>query len=808
MKISYNWLCKYLPNKIEPAHLSKILTSVGLEVESLEKYESVKNGLEGLIIGVVIDCKPHPNADKLKITMVDTGQPEPLQIVCGATNVSAGQKVVVATVGTTMYSTGGESFTIKKATIRGVESWGMLCAEDEVGLSDNHEGIMVLNSSAAIGSKAADYFNVYTDWIYEIGLTPNRMDAMSHIGVAKDVCAWLSVHDKNVQIKLPFDSNFKLDKTGKPKITVTIEDKVACKRYAGAMIADIEVKESPIWMQEKLRAIGLKPINNIVDATNYILHETGQPLHAFDADKIAGDKVIVKCLSSGISFTTLDEKERKLNADDLMICDAEKPMCIAGIFGGLNSGISSNTRSIFLESAFFDPTYIRKTSMRHLLRTEAALRFEKGVDISNTVSVLKYAASLIKEIAGGKIIGDIIDEYPQPQEKKEIIIKYHYIKKLSGKNYHPSTIKKILEHLDFEITKESIDELFIKVPFNKPDISLPADIVEEIMRIDGLDNIIIPEYVTIAPSVNPLAERETWKEKISNYLVAQGFNEIFTNSITNSKYYSEDILQHSVKMINNLSAELDILRPSMLETGLESVTYNLNRKNNNLLLFEYGKTYIQKSVGNYTEAEHLCLYLTGNINEANWRSKPKKSDLFFLKGLVQQIFRLFGVLQFNIEQTDNNNITPCYSLKINNQFVGVIGIVDQKKLQQFDIKQPVLFADIDWTILYSASKKQNVVYKEIPKFPAVERDLSMIIDQHVTYAQIENAIKKLRLEKLTHINLFDVFESEKLGQQKKSVAVNFTFQDKEKTMTDKEIENNIDNIINILKKEINAEIRK
>jgi len=578
MTISYKWLSEYLPEQVEPEKLSKILTAVGLEVESMERFESVKGGLQGLVIGEVLECEQHPNADKLKLTKVSIGEASPLQIVCGAANVEKGQKVVVATIGSTIYPVSGDPLTMKAAKIRGIESQGMICAEDEIGLGSSHEGIMVLDGNAKVGTSAAEYFHPYEDIIFEIGLTPNRMDAMSHLGVAKDVCAYLSYHNKKeLRAVTPFKNAFKTDNSSLP-IKVTIENKEACQRYAGVTISGVTVKESPEWLKNRLVAIGQRPINNIVDITNYILYETGQPLHAFDAEAISGNQVIVKTLPSETTFVTLDGKERKLTDQDLMICNATEGMCIAGVFGGATSGVKDSTSKIFLESAWFNPASIRKTSFRHGLRTEAASRFEKGVDISNVVHVLKRAALLIKEVAGGEISSDIVDIYPEPKDKTEVAIKYHYLKKLSGKNYHPDAVKKILNSLGFEIIKEGIDELRISVPYSKPDISLPADIVEEILRIDGLDNVEFPGSINITPAIDENSLKESLKEKISTYLVGLGFNEILTNSITNSAYFNEEVLSGTVKMINSLSADLDVMRPSMVETGLEAIAYNANRK--------------------------------------------------------------------------------------------------------------------------------------------------------------------------------------------------------------------------------------
>jgi phenylalanyl-tRNA synthetase beta chain len=808
MTISYNWLSEYLPEKIEPEKLSKILTSIGLEVESMEPFEAVKGGLNGLVIGEVVECEKHPDADKLSLTKVNIGSGETLQIVCGASNIAAGQKVVVATIGTTIYPTAGEPLTMKKAKIRGAESHGMICAEDEIGLGQSHAGIMVLPADAKVGTPAAQYFNIYNDTIIEIGLTPNRMDAMSHLGVAKDVCAYLSHHNKkDTLVKSPFKNNFKVDHQGM-QMEVIIENATACQRYTGVSIQGITVAESPEWLQQKLKSIGLRPINNIVDATNYILHETGQPLHAFDADKIEDRKVIIKNVAEGKIFVTLDEKERKLSADDLMIFNSKNPMCIGGVFGGLHSGVTSATKNIFLESAWFNPAIIRKTSFRHGLRTDAATRFEKGVDISNTVNVLKRAAVLLKEIAGGEIASDIIDVYPEPKQKTEVGLKYHYLKKLSGKNYHGDTIKNILTSLGFEMIKEGMDELFVKVPFNKPDITIAADLVEEIMRIDGLDNVEIPQMITIAPAVETLAHQATYQEKIAGYLVGTGFNEIFTNSITNSAYFTDETLSGTVKMINNLSEELNIMRPSMLETGLETITHNLNRKNNNLRFFEFGKTYGTNNVGSYTEKNHLSLLVTGSKTESSWNSKAQKTDFYFLKGVLEKISALNGLSINELAFTENEKLTNAVEVKINNEAVAILGEVNKKTADQFDCKQTVFFADINWDKLMQLSKKTSISFKEIPKFPAVHRDLAIVVDKRVRYQQIEKLTLAAKAGKLKAVSLFDVFESDKLGAGKKSMAVSFTFLDDEKTMTDNEIDAMMGKIIAVYEKELGAEVRR
>ncbi|MBS1510771.1 MAG: phenylalanine--tRNA ligase subunit beta [Bacteroidetes bacterium] len=808
MTISYNWLSEYLHEKIEPEKLSKILTSIGLEVESMEPFEEVKGGLKGLVIGEVLECAKHPDADKLSLTKVNIGTGEPLQIVCGAPNVAAGQKVVVATIGTTIYPASGEPLTMKKAKIRGAESHGMICAEDEIGLGTSHAGIMVLPADAVVGTAAAAYFNTYTDIIYEIGLTPNRMDAMSHLGVAKDVCAYLSHHNKKeTPVKSPFKNNFKVDHQGL-QMEVIIENTVACERYSGVSIEGVTIAESPLWLQQKLKSIGLRPINNIVDITNFILHETGQPLHAFDADQVIGKKVIIKNVAEGTPFISLDSKERKLSAEDLMICNTEAPMCIGGVFGGLNSGVTVSTKNIFLESAWFNPVSIRKTSFRHGLRTDAAARFEKGVDISNTVNVLKRAAMLIKEIAGGKIASDVIDVYPAPKQKTEVALKYHYLKKLSGKNYHGDTIKNILTSLGFEMIKEGLDEMWVKVPFSKPDISIAADLVEEIMRIDGLDNVDIPQAITISPAVETLAHQTAYQEKVAGYLTGSGFNEIFTNSITNSAYFSETVLNTTVKMINNLSEELNVMRPSMLETGLESIAHNLNRKNNTLRFFEFGKTYSTNGVGEYSESNHLCLYTTGNKTDSQWNAKAQKTDFYFLKGVVEKIIALTGLSINEWAVCDHEKLTDCAEVKVKNEVVAVIGAINKKTAERFDCRQTVFTADIDWDKLMALNKKQTISFKEISKFPAVHRDLAIVVDKNVAYQQIEKTAFATKINRLKSVSLFDVFESEKLGANKKSMAVSLTFLDEEKTMTDSEIDGMMNKIIGAYEKELQAEIRK
>jgi phenylalanyl-tRNA synthetase beta chain len=808
MTISYKWLSTYLHEVVEPERLSKILTSIGLEVESLEKFETVKGGLEGVVVGEVMACIKHPDADKLSITTVNVGEAEPLQIICGAPNVAVGQKVLVALVGTTIYPSEGEPLTMSKRKIRGTESFGMICAEDELGLGKSHDGILVLPAETVVGTAAAKVLNTYDDWVFEIGLTPNHMDAMSHIGVARDVCAYLTHHNRQeTRVKTPNANAFKVESNELP-IKVTVENEHACQRYAGVSIKGIQVGASPQWMQDRLKAIGLRPINNIVDITNYILHESGQPLHAFDADKIEGAEVIVKNLPNDSVFVTLDGKERKLLATDLMICNgASKGMCIAGVYGGAESGVTENTVNVFLESAWFNGQDVRKTSLHHGLRTDAATRFEKGVDISNAVNVLKRAALMIKEIAGGEIASEVIDVYPSPKPKVEVALKNHYLKKLSGKNYHGEAINRIFVALGFEIVRDGQDELRVAVPYHKPDITIPADLVEEIMRIDGLDNVEIPKAILMSPQVEDDNTSFAYREKLSNFLTGAGFNEIFTNSITNSKYYSAEVMANSVKMLNNLSADLDVLRPSLLETGLESMSYNLNRKNTDLRFYEFGKSYSSSGVGEYVEQNHLCLFVSGDKQMANWKGKAAATDFYYLKGVVKALLQTLGLSATDEMNLATDQLTSGLQMTMGEIVLAKLGQVNASTLTKFDIKQAVYFADMQWDALIDLVRQNKMQFKEVTKFPAVQRDLALVVDKSLAFSAIDRAIKNVRNNKLQEVRLFDVFESDKLGEGKKSMAVNFTFLDEEKTLTDKEIDAMMSKLQGALEKEVGAVVR-
>lgn len=808
MTISYKWISEYIPLQIDHEKISKILTSIGLEVESMEFFESIKGGLQGLIVGEVKELVQHPGADKLKLAKVDTGDAGLLQIVCGAPNVMIGQKVIVAKIGTTIFPVKDDPITMKKAKIRGEESYGMICAEDEIGIGEGHEGIVILPDNMKPGSPVSEYYKPYTDWIYEIGLTPNRMDAMSHYGVARDICAYLAHHEnKNIRVK---SINTAQVKSGTNNhFSVTIENTSACKRYCGAAIKGIEIKPSPRWLQEKLKAIGQRPINNIVDITNYILHDSGQPLHAFDGDKVAGRKIIVKNLAEGTIFKTLDAKERKLSKEDLMICDGnESGLCIAGVFGGSGSEVTNKTQNIFLESAWFNPVEIRKTSFRHGLRTDAAMRFEKNVDISNTLNALHRAALMIVEFAGGEIDGDLIDVYPNPEKRAEITLEFSFLKKLSGKNYQAETVINILKGLAFEIQTEYPDKITVKVPYNKPDVQLQADLVEEIMRIDGYDNIGIPASITITPAVGAVNTSHIRKEKIAGYLVGAGFREIFTNSITNAAYFDDEELSIGVKLLNNLSAGHNVMRPSMLETGLESIAYNLNRKNNDLRFFEFGKTYHSGSVGKYIETEHLCLFVTGNKTETWWKEKGAVSDIYYLKGIAEAVLVLAGINEQSWGISSAKKLKNSLTLKYGKTPIVEMGMVGREELNRFDIRQEVFFMDINWQAIVESTRGAEIRFTPLPNQLPVYRDLAMVVPSTLAFNSVDESIRKIKLPKLKSVKLFDVFESEKLGADKKSLAINFTFLDNEKTLTDTEIEGMMNRIMLTLEQELKAEIRK
>jgi phenylalanyl-tRNA synthetase beta chain len=808
MKISYNWLKNYVDFNLTPKDLGEVLTGVGLETEDITSFETIQGGLEGVVIGEVKECAKHPDADKLSVTKVDVGN-ELLQIVCGAPNVAAGQKVVVALVGSTLYPAAGEKLQIKKAKIRGIESYGMICAEDEIGLNDNHAGIMVLNGNAKIGMKAADYFKVEKDFVLEIGLTPNRGDANSHIGVARDLAAALNVAYKaKVNFTKP-NVAFKSEiRNPKSEISVTVEDTDACPRYSGITISNITVKDSPDWLKNKLKAVGLRAINNVVDITNYVLHEFGQPLHAFDADKIRGGKVIVKKLKEGTVFKTLEEKNIKLSADDLMICDAEGGMCIAGVFGGADSGVTSSTKNIFLESAYFSSTGIRKTAARHNLRTDAAMHFEKGTDPNITVEALKRAAVLITEICGGEVSSDIIDIYPNPIEGWRFTVSYQRILKLAGFAIEKEIIKEILTRLEIKIEKEEGDELNLLVPAFKTDVKREADIVEEIIRIYGYNSFSLPRQMKTSLSFSPKIDPQKLENTVADMLSGFGLNEIMTNSITQSKFEQQQSLQkQAVKLLNSQTAELDSLRTDVMYSGLEVIAYNQNRKQADLRLYEFGKTYHQQQ-DKYQEQRHLALWLTGKTLEDNWLAKGEKYNFYHLKTLVSNILLRLGHGAFLNEYFEGYPYQFGLQLKQEGEVVASLVAVDHRVLQQFNIKNEVYYADVNWDYLLAKSPFTKVSFSELPKFPAVRRDLAMVLGEEVKFEAIETIALAESKKLLQEVSLFDVYKGDKMEPGKKSYAVSFIFQHPEKTLTDAEVDKVMTRLMSKYESELGAVIRK
>ena len=808
MTISYKWLMDYFQQPIPHDKLNLILNSIGLEVESYEVYQEIKGNLEGLITGEVLTVEKHPNADRLSVTTVNTGIGSPLQIVCGAPNVAVGQKVIVAPVGVTIYPTSGDPITMKAAKIRSIESHGMICAEDEIGMGTDHNGIKILPTETPVGMAVSSLFNPYEDYVISIGLTPNRSDAMSHYGVARDICTWLNHHEgSNIKPIVRLKSADTVQTKDCP-VQVTIENQQDCRRYAGAYISDVQIGSSPVWMQQRLKAIGQRPINAVVDITNYILHDTGQPLHAFDADKINGASIRVKNLPKGTLFKSLDEKERKLNESDLMICDGkDKPMCMGGVFGGMDSGVSAQTKNIFLESAWFHPVSIRKSSFGHQLRTDAAMHFEKSVDIGQTVEVLKKATQLLVDIAGGNLDTRMIDVYPTPVVQPIIQLSFAYVKKLSGKDYAPATIQNILMDMGFECLESSADGITVKVPTHKTDVHIPADLVEEIMRMDGFDNIEIPSSITITPATSNRNNDHDLREKIAGVLTGIGFNEMLNNSITNSKLYGEEELKRSVKMLNNLSSELDMLRLTMMETGLETIARNINHRNEHLKLFEFGKTY-QRIDTTYQEDDHLALFTTGMIQPASWNHKEVDADLYFLKGVIASLAQQSGIQPLQFKQLSHQKFDVLLEGSLHDAVLVHIGKPNASLLKKMDIKIDVWYADIHWKNWKEVSRKKNVRYKEISKFPSVHRDVSFLANTALTYAEIEKALSSLSIPQLKSFGLFDVFKNEKLGKDKQSLAMNFVFMDDSKTMKDEEIEKMMNRIITQLEKQFQAEIRK
>jgi phenylalanyl-tRNA synthetase beta chain len=789
MKISYNWLQQFLQINWEASKTGELLTDLGLEVEGIETKESIKGSLKGVVVGKVLTCIQHPNADRLKITTVDLGDGNPVQIICGAPNVAAGQKVPVATIGTVLYDEKGEGFKIKKGKIRGEESHGMICAEDELGLGKGHDGILVLDEKLKEGTSAAQVFKIETDYVFEIGLTPNRSDAMSHYGVARDLRAGLIQKDTKLEFISPSVSNFHVNERTF-RFDVEIENKELVPRYCGITITDITVKDSPEWIQNRLKAIGITPKNNIVDITNYVLHELGQPLHAFDAQKIKGNKIIVKNLKGGTKFTTLDEVERTLSADDIMICDADSnPLCIAGVFGGLKSGVTESTTSIFLESAYFNPVSVRKTAKRHALNTDASFRFERGIDINMTEYTLKRAALLIEEYAGGKMASDVSDFYPEKIEDFQVFFSYESAYRLIGQEIPKETIKNILASLEIKISSETEGGLGLTIPSYRTDVQREADIVEEILRVYGYNNIEFSHKLNTSISFD--SNKETKIENVvANQLSSLGFNETMANSLTKAAYtdLSENINEEAnVSMLNPLSNDLGVLRQSLLFSGLESVSYNLNRKNNSLKLYEFGKTY-HKYDDKYQEDKHLTLFVTGTRTKDSWRRLTSTSDFFYLKGILTSVLARLGIQSLKTTPTKNDVFSEGITLSLGKIKLVDFGVVKGSILKEFGIKQEVLFADFNWENVLKLSSKKNITVSDLSKFPSVKRDLALLIDHKTEFKEVYNLAFQSERKLLKEVDLFDVYEGDKLPEGKKSYAVSFVLQDETKTLEDKQID--------------------
>ncbi|SCW68065.1 phenylalanine--tRNA ligase subunit beta [Mucilaginibacter sp. NFR10] len=799
MKISYNWLKEFIDTDKTPQEISIILTGTGLEVESLEKVQAVPGGLEGLVIGYVKECVDHANSDHLHVTKVDIGGAEDLQIVCGAANVAAGQKVVVAVVGSTVYPTSGEPFAIKKSKIRGEESHGMICAEDEIGLGTSHAGIMLLPDDAPVGTPAKEYFKLNDDYMYEIGLTPNRADAASHLGTARDIAAFLKIG-----INKPDVSAFKVDNTSRT-IKVVVENEQASPRYSGLTISGVEVKESPQWLKERLAVIGIRAINNIVDVTNYVLHELGQPLHAFDADEITGGKVLVKNYAEGTIFKTLDDVDRKLSADDLMIGNAEEPMCIAGVFGGAKSGVKESTKNIFLESAYFNSVSVRKTSKRHGLKTDASFRFERGTDPDMTVFALKRAALLIQQVAGGEISSEISDHYPAPVAPFAVEITYNTIDKLIGKKIGHDEIKGIITALDIKIVNETADSLSLQVPPYRVDVTRDVDVVEEILRIYGYNNIEIPTQIRASLNNSIRPEKDTVQNQLSDLLSANGFNEILANSLTKSAY--SDNLDTAVKILNPLSSDLDVMRQTLLYSGLEAIAYNQNRRSSDLKFYEFGKVYSVKD-DKYTETQRFSILITGANTAEQWNQKSKPVSFYNIKAVVDGVLQRLGISNFTVEDATCKKMSFGIQYMLNGKQLVKFGSVAAASLKKADVDKKVFYADFNFDLVLAAIRKNKIVYQEVSKFPAVRRDLSMLIDQSVSFGQLKQIAQRTERKLLKEVDVFDVYQGDKLPAGKKSYALSFIIQDLEKTLTDKAIDSIMQKLIYNLGKEAGAEIRK
>ncbi|RYJ42461.1 phenylalanine--tRNA ligase subunit beta [Flavobacterium beibuense] len=808
MRISYNWLKQFIKLDWNSEETADLLTDLGLEVEGVDKFESLKGGLEGVVVGHVLSCIQHPNADKLKVTTVDLGDGNPpVQIVCGAPNVAAGQKVPVATIGTTLYDAEGNGFQIKKGKIRGEESHGMICAEDELGLGQSHEGIMILGEDLKPGTPASKIFNIETDEVFEIGLTPNRADAMSHWGVARDLRAGMTQRNVNTELITPSVSNFRIDKRTL-KIDVKVDDNKLAPRYCGVTISGITVQPSPAWLQNRLMAIGITPKNNVVDVTNYVLHELGQPLHAFDATKIRGNKIVVKTAEAGTKFITLDDVERTLHEDDLMICDENGPMCIAGVLGGKKSGVSENTSSIFLESAYFNPVSIRKTAKRHGISTDASFRFERGIDPTITEYALKRAALLIQETGGGEITSDVIDIYPKKIEDHQVFVNFKNVERVIGQEISKETIKKILVSLDIKINSMSDVGVGLVIPSYRVDVEREIDVIEEILRVYGYNNVSFSQKLNASMSNSARTEDYKLQNITANQLVAVGFNEMMANSLTSPEYVklSENLKEEfNVIMLNPLSSDLSAMRQSLLFSALEAVSFNINRKRSDLKLFEFGKSY-HKLPSGYDENKHLTLTVTGDRNAESWTQQQKPSDFFMFKGYVDMVLSRLGINKAQTQPVTNDVFSEGLAYTLGNEVLVEMGSVKKLVLKHFDIKQEVFFADFNWAALIKVVSAK-IKFTELSKFPEVRRDLALLVDSNVTFKDIYAIARQTEKSLLKDINLFDVYEGKNLPEGKKSYAVSFTIQDSTKTLKDDQIDKLMTKIRQNLETQTGAQLR-
>lgn len=821
MNVSYKWLKEYIDFDLTPQQVSDALTSLGLEVDALEEVETIKGGLKGLVVGKVLTCEPHPNSDHMHTTTVDLGNGQaPVQIVCGAPNVAAGQKVIVATIGTKLYD-GDQEFVIKKSKLRGVESYGMICAEDEIGVGTDHNGIIVLPDDAQVGMPAAQYYGVESDWLIEVDLTPNRIDGASHYGVARDLSAWMKRHGMATRLHRPSVEAFKIDRRD-GGIPVEVENAEACPRYCGLTVRNVKVGESPKWLKDYLSAVGQRPINNIVDITNYILLGTGQPMHCFDLSKVKGDKIVVKTVNEGTKFVTLDGVERTLTDRDLMICNAEEPMCIGGVFGGLDSGVTEATTDIFLESAYFHPTWIRKSARRFGLNTDASFRFERGIDPNDTIYNLKLAALLVKQLAGGETCGEIVDVKAHDFPPFPVELRYDYVTGLIGKNIGHDTIKSIVESLEMKVVAEDAERLSLEVPTYRVDVRRPCDVVEDILRVYGYNNVEFTDEIHGCLSNKDDADlRNDLRELISNQLTSEGYNEIMNNSLTAASYYEgleSYPAEHCVRVINALSSDLNVMRQTLLFGGLESLARNINRKNANLRMYEFGDVYSydatadnsQVALAPYSEHTALGMWLTGNNHDDSWADKVRPLSVYDLKAAVAGVMRRLGIARHElvVETMSNDLLDPALVYKNRGgKLLGVLGVVDEAVASKFDVDQPVYFAQFNWNLLCKLSSKKEVKYTDLPKTLPLRRDLALLVDKSVTYAQIEHVVEQSERKLLKSMTLFDVYEGKNLEPGKKSYAISMVLQDDQKTLNDHQIEAVMKKIVANLEKQLGAQLR-